>query len=828
MTPARPPRPSRSLAPLLLALAACGGGGPGGGSPGGDQAPAGPVADVTFPRTGDGFTVQRDSTDAECAGLLPESPLPAAVVRGRTLAAGATCSAGLSEGTGHVALGAHDAAALWTWQDRDGAGNAVHQIIGSQLSPLLPEAQGWLGIAVTPAPATDPVQTPLSVDLHVFRADGWSAAARTVSPPRSFWSDRGYTAYNGNYRWQLGEDPLGGATVGFAYTEFESNPSSSVFLRRFSPDGTPLSAPVWVGGIGVIATLPPQVMATAASRHGPTLVLWNDRADRALAWYTAEGDPMGPSFTDGHTTASGPLDALWDATLQPLLDGSVALRESGVYTRVYRPGASAGEAAPAWLAALSPGAHLRFTRGNRGYAVLPAGGASATPCQQTVELRAPSGLLCGRVVVSQGAAACTTAAADQGWDGTLVVQSARDTCTAAGCTCTHRWWPALLASPGPTPPPPALPGTAGDGFAVQTLSTAAACSGLVPSGALPAQARASVDVTPESTCAGGAGDGTGHVALGRKLTDPATGRTDFTWSARDATGALAHTFDADGLSTLLPQASGWHGLAVEASGVNHKVIRADGTTARTALVAPPNPLWASLGPDPRGGSVAVASQYGGTTWSVTLETFAADGTVGLGPQTVASGTGFGGYPAIGAVARGGSTLVLWEVSPGQRWGRWYAPSGTAGPAFLDGAFDETAFPPDAQLVPLLDGTLALRDHGHWTRSYTPGVAGGGTPPGWLAGRPNTLLRFTRGNRGYAFFPAALTVEAPRCEEAVELLAPDGTACGRVTFRESSLGCATGALDQAWDGTVVRQSAREACAGGSCTCSHQWWPRLLGP
>jgi hypothetical protein len=775
---------------------------------------------VTFPRAGDGFTVLQDSTDPECAGLLPEGALPAAVSRAQALAAGSTCGPGLSEGTGHVALGQHDAANLWSWQDRDAAGTLSHTFWAPQLFPLLPEEQGFMGITPVPPPPGDPrPDTPLSVDLKVIAPDGTTSASVTVSPPRQFWSSHGYWAQNGNFKWELGEDPLGGAAVAFSYSEYESNPSTGVYVRRYAPDGTPRSAQVYAGAPVSLAS-GPEALAAAASSDGPTLVLWNFRADRSLAWYTPAGELLGQAFDDGRFAAALPSTGLADVMLQPLLDGSVALREDGRFTRLYRPGAITGEPAPAWLASAAPSAHLRFTRGNRGYALFPPASVAAAPCQQTVELRAPSGRLCGRVVASEGTAACTTGAIDQGWDGTLVQQSARG-------GCTHRFWPGLLASPGPRPAPPPLPGVAGDGFAVETLSSAGACAGLLPTGALPRLARASVSVAPEVVCVEGISEGTGHVALGRKETDPASGRTDFAWSARDAAGNLSHTFDADGLHPLVPQASGWHALAVEPGGVSHKVIRPDGTTARSTLVTPDTPLWAELGLDPRGGSVAAVSEIAGPDYRVQVTAFAPDGAIRFGPTTAVDEPGFGGWPALAAAARDGSVLVVWEVSGFQRWARWYSPTGAAGPAFLDGSVTPEA-PPAKALVPLLDGTVALREAGQWTRVYRPGVTAGAAPPAWLAAHPGAGPRFTRGNRGYAFFPLPETAEAPTCDARVDLVAPDGTLCGRITFREAAQGCLAGAIDQGWDGTVVRQSAREACAGGSCTCSHQWWPRLLGP
>lgn len=102
---------------------------------------------------------------------------------------------------------------------------------------------------------------------------------------------------------------------------------------------------------------------------------------------------------------------------------------------------------------------------------------------------------------------------------------------------------------------------------------------------------------------------------------------------------------------------------------------------------------------------------------------------------------------------------------------------------------------------------------------------GGTPPDWLTALPGTTLRFTRRNQGYALIPpSGLSVAA--CEQRVEIFAPSGRHCGTVVFHEDDTPCTTGSIDEAWDGTVVQQSARDGCSGATCTCSHRWWPGLL--
>jgi hypothetical protein len=91
-------------------------------------------------------------------------------------------------------------------------------------------------------------------------------------------------------------------------------------------------------------------------------------------------------------------------------------------------------------------------------------------------------------------------------------------------------------------------------------------------------------------------------------------------------------------------------------------------------------------------------------------------------------------------------------------------------------------------------------------------------PEWLASRNGWRFRFTRGNRGYAFFPPP-GQQLADCDPGLEIRAPSGRLCGTIAFREEGGACTTATLDQGWDGTVVQQSARDGC-------SYRWWPRLL--
>lgn len=125
---------------------------------------------------------------------------------------------------------------------------------------------------------------------------------------------------------------------------------------------------------------------------------------------------------------------------------------------------------------------------------------------------------------------------------------------------------------------------------------------------------------------------------------------------------------------------------------------------------------------------------------------------------------------------------------------------------------------DLALRPLLDGGLALRADGRWRRAYGHLATASNPLPAWLADRATWTYQFTRGNAGYAALQPSGEA-SPDCTQRIDLVAPSGRLCGRVTLREDATGCTTGALDHGWDGTVVQQSGKDAC-------TYRAWPRLL--
>lgn len=404
-----------------------GGGGSGdGGAPpdsgsGGASGGGGSGGGASFPvKSPDGtVTVDRVDANAECDGLMPTSA-PAAIA---AAPAGdeASCGFGISEGGGHVGVQVGHRQTLSTWQVLSPAGTAERTFgvafNGSSVAAarpfVFPQPDGWV-VATTTTFTPGPV---VQVDVSGLFPDGAPRGGATRVTP----------ADGHLLSWMLVEDPHGGAA--FVRTgNPPSGPDCEVALSRFDAAGR-LRAPAATFS-GHASTC---VALAAVSQGGEALVV--EKADAAawLHWIAADGTPaVAPASAGGFAavfTSGQPV------ALAPLLDGSIAAREGPVWTRTFPHLGDRAEPAPGWLAA-RPGFTFRNTRGDRGYALLPPG-ADSPDCTQRIEVLAASGRLCGTVTLSDPGGACHTRDVDQGWDGTVVQQSART-------ACAWRWWPRLL------------------------------------------------------------------------------------------------------------------------------------------------------------------------------------------------------------------------------------------------------------------------------------------------------------------------------------------------------------------------------------------------
>ena len=326
-------------------------------------------------------------------------------------------------------------------------------------------------------------------------------------------------------------------------------------------------------------------------------------------------------------------------------------------------------------------------------------------------------------------------------------------------------------------------------------------------------------------------DGTGAVALGVR---DAAGAV--TWRAHAPDGTPSGgSFAAD--APLLSQPSGWHALGVTRPPfgadptVDHLAIAPSGDVVRRDRVTPDpsvavGPRW-SLGVDPAGGSaVAVRSTFvAGNHWSqVTAQRFDAAGAPRWPGGARALTADSPREPLfLGAgVSASGDLLVLSQHSAFLDV-TWLDPlAAAAGGSVMrepSQAVVGDGLSHVLELAPLLDGSVAVRADAAWRRAYAPRAAASAPLPAWLAARAEDGLRIAAGGAGYVLLPPPGR-PAPDCATRVELVSAGGRTCGRVTIRESGSSCTVRSVDQGRDGTLVAQSAVDAC-------TVRWWPSLIG-
>ncbi len=363
---------------------------------------------------------------------------------------------------------------------------------------------------------------------------------------------------------------------------------------------------------------------------------------------------------------------------------------------------------------------------------------------------------------------------------------------------------------------------------IERLDPSAECDGLVPAG-VPAPVEVEWSSAP-GACGAGTSEGTGHVAVAARAGDQVT------WQVFSPSGAAERSFSG---WPVVPEPAGWQGLAAvtldpaaPVVSIVHRTFSPGGDRAgESAVTAAPDQVRVdgfALAQDPRGGSLAAVAETdafhnhwsslegqrfdasGATRWPASLRFGASD------EHSIA-------FMAAG-ISTQGESLTLWQHSAQlDVW--WIDPAGkeVATEQRAEGALAVLGFadlgPHDLQLVPLLDGGLALRADGTLRRVYPRLSTRSAALPAWLADRAGWTCRFTRGNRGYALFPPPGQA-SPDCAQAIELRSPAGRLCGRITLAGGGP-CTTGAVDQGWDGTVVEQRDQ-------ASCRYRFWPRLLAP
>ncbi len=370
--------------------------------------------------------------------------------------------------------------------------------------------------------------------------------------------------------------------------------------------------------------------------------------------------------------------------------------------------------------------------------------------------------------------------------------------------------------------PGTTPGAAtASSLSVERLDAAAECDALVPTSA-PEPVTVRLTAPAGGTCVAGNADGTGAVALGVR---DAAGA--LTWQATSRDGRPLGTFAAE---ALVAAPDGWQGLAGVDGAVEHLSVAPDGRVRRASPISPDPALRTGfrsrLAQDPQGGSVVLfrSVTVAGNHWNA-LDAFRFDASgAPRWPEAVPVSSDPDAaepYFMAAGVSTTGSALMLFQDSAYLR-ARWVEPSGAAvadaGEPEASAAVVGEGLSHDVDVAPLLDGGLAVRSDGAWLRRYAPLATRSEPLPSWLAERARWGYRLTRGNAGYAALEPAGEA-SPDCAQRIELVAPSGRLCGRITIRESAQGCTTGALDQGWDGTVVQQSGKDAC-------TFRWWPGLL--
>jgi hypothetical protein len=368
-------------------------------------------------------------------------------------------------------------------------------------------------------------------------------------------------------------------------------------------------------------------------------------------------------------------------------------------------------------------------------------------------------------------------------------------------------------SPPPAPPAPPAPDRFVD---VERLDADPECDALVPP-RVPAPVTVHVEGEGLS-CGGGLSEGGGHVAVlvRRDFQQP---KEEWQVYSRDGTRELRFV---GGGGALVPQPEGWIVARSATPSAPYSVrvesLSGEGAVRRSEAPAPGFEVgWWTLVGDPHGGALLTLSRSASET-STTCERgvwrYDAAGAPRGAPASICT--------SDAAVSTLGEALVL-EGRPvdgqGRVFLRWLRPDGSDARPAAD-AESSAIYAFGFNVAPLLDGSIAGGNYAGWFRRYPHLAAAGEEAPPWLKARDGRQpYRFTRGNRGYAFFVMPWT-ETTECRQVVELVAPSGRLCVRLAFREDATGCTQRRIDQGWDGTVVQQSGKDPC-------TYRWWPALLG-
>jgi hypothetical protein len=234
--------------------------------------------------------------------------------------------------------------------------------------------------------------------------------------------------------------PVPGGGYAFATVYFESDSqgrvtNSRVFFRRFDAQSR------YVTNVHVV-DFPGGVSAyVGVNTRGHALVVWRTDFRQAHGrWFDLSGTALTdvidvPPWPDAGKTCC------FTSPLEPLADGSLAWRNFSAWLFVIDDLATATREAPQWLKDRI-GMNFFLIRGNRGMvaAVRTPGRRTYSSCEETAEVLAPSGKVCGILGLPWRAGSCeyNNPSISVGPDGTLVHHGPQDE------SCTLHTWPGLL------------------------------------------------------------------------------------------------------------------------------------------------------------------------------------------------------------------------------------------------------------------------------------------------------------------------------------------------------------------------------------------------
>jgi hypothetical protein len=285
---------------------------------------------------------------------------------------------------------------------------------------------------------------------------------------------------------------------------------------------------------------------------------------------------------------------------------------------------------------------------------------------------------------------------------------------------------------------------------------------------------------------------------------------------------VGHTYEAQG------QASGFLGMENTGAQAGYRVDVID----TTGSVVDQRVLATSGGAqshrDPRGGMVLVETPSDSTTPPSLEALDASAATRFRATLPVAFVSGFG-------VDLEGNTLVLNAVrSPygeGSVAGVWVDHSGRVGDMFEAASGLAGLDASQLELYPRSGGGLFLLQrrgsHSTWLLAYDALATKPTDAPGWLKAHSDTTLAIVRGAKGYALLPLPSDGET-QCGQTVDVVAVDGTTCGRATFGWTG-NCSTQEISVGVDGTVIQRlpEKQEECASEAhCKCGWRWWRGFL--